>query len=158
MSWQVSLKTTNCDSCETSNKTLTLRFNSLKIVASGSHIVVNGRELGDDEGFSQDGFTIEHKDEFVYFKYSDGLRLKWSVDSLSVFVTVDHQYIDKVNGLCGDYDGNSNNDFLLPDRSRTKDSNFFGNSWRLDGFVSFFFYHKIKNKRKNIINFTMSNF
>ncbi len=35
-------------------------------------------------------------------------------------------------GLCGDYDGNPNNDFTKPDGSQTDSSSQFGDSWQTD--------------------------
>lgn len=35
-------------------------------------------------------------------------------------------------GLCGDYDGNPNNDFTKPDGSQVDSSSQFGDSWQTD--------------------------
>lgn len=35
-------------------------------------------------------------------------------------------------GLCGDYDGNPNNDFTKPDGSLAGNSDQFGNSWQTE--------------------------
>lgn len=35
-------------------------------------------------------------------------------------------------GLCGDYDGNPNNDFTKPDGSQSDSSHQFGDSWQTD--------------------------
>uniref|UniRef100_A0A3P9N5B4 VWFD domain-containing protein n=1 Tax=Poecilia reticulata TaxID=8081 RepID=A0A3P9N5B4_POERE len=39
-------------------------------------------------------------------------------------------YYDQMCGLCGDYDGNPNNDFTKPDGSLVDNVNDFGNSWQ----------------------------
>ncbi|XP_063756545.1 LOW QUALITY PROTEIN: zonadhesin, like [Eleginops maclovinus] len=41
-------------------------------------------------------------------------------------------YKDKLCGLCGDYDGNSKDDFRKPDGSLTNNPNEFGHSWNTD--------------------------
>lgn len=48
--------------------------------------------------------------------------------SLSFFSS----YYDQMCGLCGDYDGNPNNDFTKPDGSQADNSDQFGNSWQTD--------------------------
>lgn len=39
-------------------------------------------------------------------------------------------YHDQMCGLCGDYDGNPNNDFTKPDGTQVGNVNDFGNSWQ----------------------------
>lgn len=41
-------------------------------------------------------------------------------------------YYDQMCGLCGDYDGNPNNDFTKPDGSLVGNVNDFGNSWQTE--------------------------
>ena len=41
-------------------------------------------------------------------------------------------YKDQLCGLCGDYNGNSKDDFRKPDGSLTTNVNDFGNSWLTD--------------------------
>lgn len=55
---------------------------------------------------------------------------------MNIFITVEEQYIKKVSGLCGNYNQERTNDFLLPDGIFTKESYVFVNSWRLDSSVS----------------------
>lgn len=52
-----------------------------------------------------------------------------------LFIPLTHfvsSYYDQMCGLCGDYDGNPNNDFTKPDGSQTDSSNQFGDSWKTD--------------------------
>ena len=79
---------------------------------------------------------ITRKGDYIHLKFSDGVRLKWSKDSLNIFVTVENEYINKVSGLCGDYNDESKNDLLLPNGLYTNEVSIFANSWRLDSGVS----------------------
>jgi hypothetical protein len=56
---------------------------------------------------------------------------------MSIFLRVEDQYENKVNGLCGDYNnGAKESDFLLRDLiTYTKDSNLFSNDWKTDSSV-----------------------
>lgn len=81
---------------------------------------------------------IERKEEFVHLRYSDGVRLKWTTDSLAIFLTVDDQYVNKLSGLCGDYNNDKENDFLLPSGEYTNEASIFANSWRLDSSVKIY--------------------
>uniref|UniRef100_A0AAY4AS27 VWFD domain-containing protein n=1 Tax=Denticeps clupeoides TaxID=299321 RepID=A0AAY4AS27_9TELE len=48
-----------------------------------------------------------------------------------VTVTIPSNYQGKTCGLCGNYDGNTANDFLLPGGSPTNDINAFGKAWKV---------------------------
>ena len=45
-------------------------------------------------------------------------------------ITIPESYSQKLCGLCGDYDGDPNNDFMLPNETLVEDVNDFGNSWK----------------------------
>lgn len=55
---------------------------------------------------------------------------------MMIFVTVEEQYSKKVNGLCGNYNKENNNDLILPDQTSTNNPIQFGNSWKLDSSVN----------------------
>ncbi|KAL0962571.1 hypothetical protein UPYG_G00341890 [Umbra pygmaea] len=48
-----------------------------------------------------------------------------------ITVTVPSNYWGKTCGLCGNFNGNKNDDFLLPDGQTVKDVNYFGASWKV---------------------------
>ncbi|XP_052417115.1 zonadhesin, like isoform X9 [Carassius gibelio] len=60
-----------------------------------------------------------------------GLGVQWDGNHY-VKISVPSSYYDQMCGLCGDYDGNPNNDFTKPDGSQTDSSNQFGDSWQTD--------------------------
>lgn len=147
MGYQFSLK----------KKKIKMIFGGVQIFASGMNVRINGKQLNPDDGYIKDGksisiilfnsievmnilftkaITIEKRGEFIHLKYSDGVRVKWHNDSMTIYVTVDEQYTGKVTGLCGHYDHNYEDDFRLPDGSYTNQANTFANSWRVDSSVS----------------------
>lgn len=69
-------------------------------------------------------------------KFSDGVKLKWSDDSMNIFITVEEQYVKKVSGLCGNYNQEKTSDFQLQDGSTTAITSLFVNNWRIDSGVS----------------------
>jgi hypothetical protein len=76
--------------------------------------------------------TIERHGDYTYLKFSEGVRLKWSSDSMSIFLTVTEEFEKKTVGLCGDYDHDNRKDFILQDGSYTSEPSRFGNEWRTD--------------------------
>ena len=50
----------------------------------------------------------------------------------NVFVKVDARYRGKTKGLCGNYNGNPNDDFIKQDGKPAGNANDFGNSWKVD--------------------------
>lgn len=48
-----------------------------------------------------------------------------------VYVHLSSQWMKKVEGLCGNYDGNAENEFIGPDNSPKFQASDFGHSWRL---------------------------
>jgi hypothetical protein len=115
-----------------------MTFGSVEIAVTGGEIRIGKELLGAEQSYTHNALTIERRGEHVFLTYSAGVKIKWSVDSLSVFLTIDTQFKNKVNGLCGDYNGQKgyDKDLLLPDGTFTTDVALFGNSWRLDMGVS----------------------
>ncbi|XP_034536265.1 mucin-5AC-like [Notolabrus celidotus] len=59
-----------------------------------------------------------------------GLVLMWD-QKTSLFIKLDPKFQGKVCGLCGNYDGNSKNDFTTPSEETVADVLEFGNSWKV---------------------------
>lgn len=49
----------------------------------------------------------------------------------SLDIKLANTYRNRVEGLCGDFDGNYRNDFTTPDGVRVKNVNVFGESWKV---------------------------
>ncbi|XP_028285469.1 zonadhesin, like isoform X2 [Parambassis ranga] len=67
--------------------------------------------------------------QFITLQTPFGLQVRWDGNHYAQ-ITVPSSYHDQMCGLCGDYDGNPNNDFTKPDGSLVGNVNDFGNSWQ----------------------------
>lgn len=72
---------------------------------------------------SKEGLNYVVKTDF-------GLRVVYDLRYYAA-VTVPSTYRNKTCGLCGNYDGNQSNDFLLPGGNFTTDVNAFGKAWKV---------------------------
>nr|XP_035136782.2 zonadhesin isoform X3 [Callithrix jacchus] len=77
------------------------------------------------------GVFLGASGRFVELQTEFGLRVRWDGDQ-QLYVTVSSTYSGKLCGLCGNYDGNSDNDNLKSDGSPTADDEELGNSWEMD--------------------------
>ncbi|XP_053494814.1 IgGFc-binding protein [Ictalurus furcatus] len=59
-----------------------------------------------------------------------GLRVAYDM-IYQVIITVPGTYAGKTCGMCGNYNGNKNDDFLLPDGKETKELKTFGAAWKV---------------------------
>ncbi|KAM4714652.1 zonadhesin, like [Anableps anableps] len=69
--------------------------------------------------------------QYVTLETTFGLRMHWDGNHYTQ-ISVPSSYHDQMCGLCGDYDGNPNNDFTKPDGSLAGNVNDFGNSWQTE--------------------------
>ncbi|XP_014902117.1 zonadhesin, like [Poecilia latipinna] len=73
--------------------------------------------------------SISLAGQYVTLETTFGLRVRWDGNHYAQ-ISVPSSYYDQMCGLCGDYDGNPNNDFTKPDGSLVDNVNDFGNSWQ----------------------------
>ncbi|XP_055757341.1 IgGFc-binding protein-like [Salvelinus fontinalis] len=69
--------------------------------------------------------------QYVTLQTPFGLKVRWDGNHYAQ-ISVPSSYSDQMCGLCGDYDGNPNNDFTKPDGSQVTSSKDFGNSWKTE--------------------------
>lgn len=67
---------------------------------------------------------------FGVIKTDFGLTLKFNWDS-NVKLTLPNSYSGEVGGLCGNWNGNPNDDIVTPDNSPAKTTALFGKSWKV---------------------------
>ncbi|KAL3993498.1 polymeric immunoglobulin receptor [Sarotherodon galilaeus] len=67
---------------------------------------------------------------YIVVTIKPGLVLMWD-QRTSLFITISPQFQGQVCGLCGNYDGNSKNDFTTRSQEIVADVLQFGNSWKV---------------------------
>ncbi|XP_032400298.1 zonadhesin, like [Etheostoma spectabile] len=67
--------------------------------------------------------------QYITLQTPFGLRVRWDGNHYAQ-ISVSSSYYNQTCGLCGDYDGNPNNDFTKPDGTLVGNVNDFGNSWQ----------------------------
>lgn len=118
-------------------------FGEVKVQATGDYVQINEVPMVGDS-YMSGAILIEKIGDYVQVSWSDGVKLKFSKDSLIAFLTVEEQYKNKVRGLCGHYTATQLNDMLLHDMmTYTTDPIEFGNSWRIDSSVSICFFYEL---------------
>ncbi|ELW56473.1 Zonadhesin [Tupaia chinensis] len=75
------------------------------------------------------GVFLSPSGRFVELQTAFGLRVRWDGQQL-LMVTVSSTYSGKLCGLCGNYDGNSNNDNLKSDGKPARKEEELGSSWQ----------------------------
>ncbi|XP_051285542.1 zonadhesin, like isoform X2 [Dicentrarchus labrax] len=69
--------------------------------------------------------------QYITLKTTFGLQVRWDGNHYAQ-ISVPSSYYDQMCGLCGDYDGNPDNDFIKPDGTLVGNVNDFGNSWQTE--------------------------
>ncbi len=135
--WQIILRMSGCKDISSCQKTLKMFFGNVVIHATGDNITVDGIGLEKGKGYMKEAIMIESHGDFYQLRFSDGVSIKWSVDSLTILLTIENQYRSKVLGMCGDYSSFQENDMALRDTTTyTTNGYSFGNNWKTDSTVS----------------------
>uniref|UniRef100_A0A3B4UYF2 Zonadhesin, like n=1 Tax=Seriola dumerili TaxID=41447 RepID=A0A3B4UYF2_SERDU len=75
--------------------------------------------------------TLSLAGQYITLQTPFGLRVRWDGNHHAQ-ITVPSSYYDQMCGLCGDYDGNPNNDYTKPDGTLVGNVNDFANSWQTE--------------------------
>ncbi|XP_063043702.1 zonadhesin, like [Engraulis encrasicolus] len=76
------------------------------------------------------GLTVAMNSRFLQLSTDFGLTVRFDGNSQAE-VILPSTYRDLVRGLCGNYDGRSNNEYMKPDGTLTRNLDEFGDSWRV---------------------------
>ncbi|KAL2079742.1 hypothetical protein ACEWY4_025486 [Coilia grayii] len=97
-------------------------------------LLINGEKVVPPVNPRQ-GLTIAMNSRFLQLSTDFGLTVRFDGNSQAE-VILPSTYKSVVRGLCGNYDGRSNNEYMKPDGSLTRNLNDFGDSWRVSDRVA----------------------
>ncbi|KAM8973916.1 von Willebrand factor isoform 2-T2 [Pelodytes ibericus] len=94
-------------------------------------------ELVDEQVFiktplrDENNFEVLQSGKFVILILGTDMTVSWDKGT-RIYVTLKEPYKDKVCGLCGNFDGNENNDLTSSNNQMEVDPSDFGNSWKVN--------------------------
>ncbi|XP_071334202.1 zonadhesin, like isoform X3 [Trachinotus anak] len=75
--------------------------------------------------------SISLAGQYITLQTTFGLQVRWDGNHYAQ-ISVPSSYYDQMCGLCGDYDGNPDNDYTKPDGTLVGNVNDFANSWQTE--------------------------
>ncbi|XP_075422975.1 mucin-5B-like [Ascaphus truei] len=109
----------------TCSKAIKVFLGSYELILTDDHFKVVERGFG-----AEAPFKVRHMGIYLIIEADNGLILMWDKRT-SIFIKLSKDFAGKVCGLCGNYDGNGNNEFTTRSLSVVGDVMEFGNSWKL---------------------------
>ncbi|XP_078390985.1 SCO-spondin-like [Cetorhinus maximus] len=121
--------------CGTSGVTCTKSIivtigNTMIHMLRGKDVMVNGVGVKLPKLYSGSGLSLHQAGLFVSVVTNLGLTVLWD-GGTRVYVQLESQYQGLVSGLCGNFDGDAENDFMTRQGIVEATSDRFGNSWRV---------------------------
>ncbi|KAM4825775.1 IgGFc-binding protein [Thomomys bottae] len=101
---------------------------TLKLEQRKRKVKVNGVDMNLPVMLDEEQIYIYQRGSDVVIETDFGLQVAYDL-SYNVRVTVPRKYYQQMCGLCGDYNGNPENDLQKPDGSQAASPNEFGNAW-----------------------------
>ncbi|XP_073514812.1 uncharacterized protein [Phyllobates terribilis] len=74
-------------------------------------------------------YDVMHRGMYLIMKSDNGVILMWDMKT-TIYIKLASHFQGKVCGICGNYDGNANNDFTTRSQSVVENLMEFGNSWK----------------------------
>ncbi|XP_034144055.1 mucin-5AC-like [Esox lucius] len=109
----------------TCSKAIKLFLGSKEIILQDEVVKVVKQETGIDVDFKVHTVGL-----YIVIEAGNGLILMWDKRT-SLFIKLDSKFKGQVCGLCGNYDGNGNNDFTSRNQEVVVEALAFGNSWKV---------------------------
>ncbi|XP_015209797.2 SCO-spondin [Lepisosteus oculatus] len=115
----------------TCTKAVTLTLGNTVIhLLRGQSVTVNGLPVSLPKSYSGNGLRLEHAGLFISLSSSLGLTVLWD-GGMRVYVRLAPEFRGQVAGLCGNFDGDAENDFATRQGIIESTPELFGNSWRV---------------------------
>ncbi|XP_075422984.1 mucin-5AC-like [Ascaphus truei] len=105
---------------------------SIKVILDNYQLVLSQGEMHVTKSGNEFEAPFQTRNSGIYLiiEAKNGLILMWDKKT-SIIIKLTEYFQDKVCGLCGNYDGNANNDFNTRGHCLVEDVIEFGNSWKL---------------------------
>ncbi|KAM8967216.1 LOW QUALITY PROTEIN: SCO-spondin-like [Pelodytes ibericus] len=121
--------------CGTSGTTCTksvvvMMGNTIVHLMRGKEVMINGLAVRLPKVYSGNGIILEQAGLFTILISHLGLSVLWD-GGTRVYVKLDPAFKARVSGLCGNFDGDTENDFVSRQGIIEPTSDLFGNSWRM---------------------------
>uniref|UniRef100_A0A3Q3F4P0 SCO-spondin n=1 Tax=Labrus bergylta TaxID=56723 RepID=A0A3Q3F4P0_9LABR len=115
----------------TCTKSVTLSLGNTVIhLLRGKAVTVNGMPVDLPKSYSGSGLTLERVGLFVALSSRLGVTLLWD-GGMRVYVRLAANLRGRVGGLCGNFDGDTENDFTTRQGIVESTPELFGNSWKV---------------------------
>ncbi|MEQ2298605.1 hypothetical protein AMECASPLE_006961 [Ameca splendens] len=115
----------------TCTKSVTLSLGNTVIhLLRGKAVTVNGMPVILPKSYSGSGLTLERVGIFVALSSRLGITLLWD-GGMRVYVRLAPHLRGQVGGLCGNFDGDTENDFTTRQGIVESTPDLFGNSWKV---------------------------
>ncbi|XP_056155186.1 SCO-spondin [Lampris incognitus] len=115
----------------TCTKSVTLNLGNTAIhLLRGKAVTVNGMPVTLPKSYSGSGLTLEQVGLFVSLSSRLGVTLLWD-GGMRVYVRLAAHLRGRVGGLCGNFDGDTENDFTTRQGIVESTAELFGNSWKV---------------------------
>uniref|UniRef100_A0A665VKH1 SCO-spondin n=1 Tax=Echeneis naucrates TaxID=173247 RepID=A0A665VKH1_ECHNA len=115
----------------TCTKSVTLSLgNTIIHLLRGKAVTVNGMPVTLPKSYSGSGLTLERAGIFVSLSSRLGVTLLWD-GGMRIYVRLAAHLRGQVGGLCGNFDGDTENDFTTRQGIVESTAELFGNSWKV---------------------------
>ncbi|XP_058858767.1 mucin-5B-like, partial [Acipenser ruthenus] len=109
----------------TCSKAIKLFLGNTELILSEGHYQVVQRDSGEELPYKISTMGI-----YMVIEAKNGLILMWDKKT-SMFIKLSPNFQGHVCGLCGNYDGNGQNDFTTRSQAMVVNAQEFGNSWKV---------------------------
>ncbi|XP_056407686.1 SCO-spondin-like [Hyla sarda] len=104
--------------------------NTIVHLLRGREVTVNGAAVRLPKLYSGNGIILDRAGLFTVLIAHVGLTVLWD-GGTRVYVKLDPSFQRRVSGLCGNFDGDTENDFTSRQGMVEPTADLFGNSWRM---------------------------